>query len=107
MPVVETGESEDVETRVRPHCDGTGLGRAQIWRIGTHSRKQCEIWAQFQPNPLASTSSLHNPPRVRQNTLKIRCENDNRFFEMFGDNQRKTFCEDHLHLVLAFARQKI
>ena len=53
MPVVETGESEDVETRVRPHCDGTGLGRAQIWRIGTHSRKQCEIWAQFQPNPLS------------------------------------------------------
>ena len=52
MPVVETGESEDVETRVRPHCDGTGLGRAQIWRSGTHSRKQCEIWAQFQPNPL-------------------------------------------------------
>ena len=24
-PVAETGESEDVGTRVRPHCDGTGL----------------------------------------------------------------------------------
>ena len=49
-----TGESEDVgRTRVRPHCDGTGLYRAQIWRSGTHARKQrcmmCEIWAQFQP----------------------------------------------------------
>ena len=51
-PLVETGESEDVRTRVRPHCDGTGLCRAQIWRSGTHARKQCEIWAQFQPNPL-------------------------------------------------------
>ena len=40
-PVVETGESEDVGTRVRPHCDGTGLYRAQIWRSGTHARKQC------------------------------------------------------------------
>ena len=51
-PVVEIGESEDVKTRARPHCDGTGLCRAQIWRSGTHARKQCEIWAQFQPNPL-------------------------------------------------------
>ena len=39
-PVVETGESEDVGTRVRLHCDGTGLCRAQIWRSGTHARKQ-------------------------------------------------------------------
>ena len=53
--VAETGESEDVGTRARPHCDGTGLCRAQIWRSGTHARKQCEIWAQFQPNPLLST----------------------------------------------------
>ena len=58
VPVVETGESEDVETRVRPHCDGTGLDRAQIWRSGTHSRKQCEIWAQFQPNPVYGIVSL-------------------------------------------------
>ena len=27
---VETGESEDVRTRDRLHCDGTGLCRAQI-----------------------------------------------------------------------------
>ena len=51
-PVVESGESEDVGTRVRPHCDGTGLCRAQIWRSGTHARKQCEIWAQFRPKPV-------------------------------------------------------
>ena len=51
-PVVETGKSEDVGTRVRLHCDGTSLCRAQIWRSGTHSRKQCEIWAQFRPNPV-------------------------------------------------------
>ena len=51
-PVVETGESEDVRTRVRLHCDSTGLCRAQIWRSGTHARKQCEIWAQFRPNPV-------------------------------------------------------
>ena len=38
-PVAETGESEDVGTRARPHCDGTGLCRAQIWRSGTHARK--------------------------------------------------------------------
>ena len=44
-PVVETGESEDVRTRARLHflCDGTGLCRAQIWRSGTHARKQCEM----------------------------------------------------------------
>jgi hypothetical protein len=35
---VETGESEDVRTRDRLHCDGTGLCRAQIWRSGTHAR---------------------------------------------------------------------
>jgi hypothetical protein len=35
-PVVETGESEDVWTRVRLHCDSTGLCRAQMWRSGTH-----------------------------------------------------------------------
>ena len=57
-PVVETGESEDVETRVRPHCDGTGLCRAQIWRSGTHARKQCEIWAQFRPHPSPVLSGL-------------------------------------------------
>ena len=51
-PVVETGEYEDVEARARPHCDGTGVCRAQIWRSGTQARKQCEIWAQFRPNPL-------------------------------------------------------
>ena len=53
-PVVETGESEDVGTRFRLHCNGTGLLRAQIWRSGTHARKQCEIWAQFRPNPLVA-----------------------------------------------------
>ena len=58
-PVAETGEFEDVGTRARPHCDGTGLCRAQIWRSGTHARKQCEIWAQFQPNPLCTLSSTH------------------------------------------------
>ena len=51
-PVVETGESEDVWTRVRLNCDSTGLYRAQIWRRGTQAQKQCEIWAQFRPNPL-------------------------------------------------------
>ena len=45
-PVVGTGESEDVGTRVRLHCDSSRLCRAQIWRSGTHARKQCEIWAQ-------------------------------------------------------------
>ena len=34
--------------------NGTGLCRAQIWRSDTHARKQCEIWAQFQPNALSS-----------------------------------------------------
>ena len=29
-PVVETGESEDVGTRVRPHCDGSGLLFAEL-----------------------------------------------------------------------------
>ena len=38
-PVAETGESEDVVTRVRLHCDGAGLGRAQIWRSGIHTRE--------------------------------------------------------------------
>ena len=38
-PVDETGESEDVVTRVRLHCDGAGLGRAQIWRSGIHTRE--------------------------------------------------------------------
>ena len=38
-PVVETGESEDVWTRVRLRCDITGLCRAQIWSSGTHARK--------------------------------------------------------------------
>ena len=56
-PVVEIGESEDVGTRARAHCNGTGLCRAQIWRSGTHARKQFEIWAQFQPNPLVGTGT--------------------------------------------------
>ena len=37
--VAETGESEDVGTRVRLHCDGAGLGRAQMWRSGIHTRE--------------------------------------------------------------------
>ena len=36
--VGETGESEDVWTRVRLYCDSTGLRRAQIWRSGAHGR---------------------------------------------------------------------
>ena len=72
-PVVEIGESEDVVTRARLHCDGTGLCRAQIWRSGTHARKQCEIWAQFRPNPVrslepergCSTSGTPHPPKRR------------------------------------------
>jgi hypothetical protein len=62
--VVETGESEDVGTRVRPHCDGTGLYRAQIWRSGTHAHKQCEIWAQFRPNPRAAQCFLQRALRL-------------------------------------------
>ena len=40
-PVVETGESEDVWTRVRLQCDITGICRAQIWRSGAvvHTRE--------------------------------------------------------------------
>ena len=62
--MVETGEPEDVGTRVRLHCDGTGLGRAQIWRSGTHARKQCEIWAQFQPNPLLLFVRVYLTPEL-------------------------------------------
>ena len=54
--------------RVRPHCDGTGLCRAQIWRSGTHARKQCEIWAQLQPNPLCRNRFIERDrpcPRAR------------------------------------------
>ena len=53
-PVAETGESEDVVTRVRPQCDGTGLCRAQIWRVVAHTRAKtvCEIWAlNFNQTP--------------------------------------------------------
>ena len=36
---VETGESEDVETHSRPHCDGTGLCRAQRYGVVVHTRE--------------------------------------------------------------------
>ena len=38
-PVVETGESEDVWTRARPHCDGTGLCRAHRYGVVVHTRE--------------------------------------------------------------------
>ena len=46
--MVETGESEDVTedvgTRVRPHCDGTGLFAELRYGVVVHMReKQCEI----------------------------------------------------------------
>ena len=53
-PVVETGESEDVWTRVRLHCDSTGLSFAEL-RYGAvvHTRENSvKPWAQFRPNPL-------------------------------------------------------
>jgi hypothetical protein len=43
VPVVETGESGDVETRARPHSDGTCLCRARVWHSGTHSRKRFQM----------------------------------------------------------------
>ena len=46
--MVETGESEDVGTRVRPHCDVVqAFAELRYGVRGTHARKQCEIWAQF------------------------------------------------------------
>ena len=49
----------------RPHCDGTCLCRAQMWRSGTHARKQCEIWTQFQPNSYRAYLSLVHGSAVR------------------------------------------
>ena len=51
-PVVKTGESEDVGTRVRLHCDGTGLIAELRYGAVVHARKQCEIWATISTKTL-------------------------------------------------------
>ena len=48
VPMVETGECGDVETRSRPRSDGTCLCRARKGHIGTCARKPFQIWA-FEP----------------------------------------------------------
>ena len=68
-PVVKTGESEDVGTRVRLHCDGTGLCRAQIWR----RRAPLEPWTprSLRNGVLAFQRHWHPaamPPALRRVT---------------------------------------
>ena len=47
-PVAETGESEDVGARIRPHGDGTSLCRAQIWRSVAHKNRHKNSVKQAQ-----------------------------------------------------------